>query len=435
MVARTLTLFVVLLLAACSTPEPANGDGGLDDTGSQTESESESLTESEIVTETDSDSTSETSTEINTDVDTSCDGVVQIPDMSFRYAIINSLECDPDIDLTGEVLADVTRLEASYFNGNPEEDCEIESIIGAQCMPNLDFVYFECVSFSDLTPLKNLQNLRTVVLSINLVTDFSPLAGHPTLTKLHSIGGQLTNAFSLSGITSLEELDLSGNDQLDDLTGLSTLENLQSLDISATPVSDLSALSSLTQLKVLDLYYTDVADLTPLSGLTNIEVVDITNTEIANLSPLESATKLKVLTAAGTRIASLEPLANAASLELIYVSSGYLDEISGLASKPNLKEATLCCEVSDISALADAESLEYLNVTENDISDLSPLSQGLSLEYIDFSGNQVSDLSPLINLPNLKTVWALENPIDCVEQADNIAALLENGVDLHFDCL
>lgn len=80
--------------------------------------------------------------------------------------------------------------------------------------------------------------------------------------------------------------DFNETFDLDDLSPLAGLTNLQALHVGATPVSDLSPLAGLTNLQMLNAGSTRVSDLSPLTGLTNLRVVDISHSQVRDLSPL-----------------------------------------------------------------------------------------------------------------------------------------------------
>jgi len=93
----------------------------------------------------------------------------------------------------------------------------------------------------------------------------------------------------LSTLINLQKLYLYGT-SVSDLTPLSTLINLQYLDLNDTRVRDISPLSTLTELRVLDLAYDDIDDITPLSTLTKLQILDLRRTtnqidEIQELLP------------------------------------------------------------------------------------------------------------------------------------------------------
>ena len=84
----------------------------------------------------------------------------------------------------------------------------------------------------------------------------------------------------------LTKLDLWNNSELDDLSPLSGLTNLQQLDCFDTQVTDLSPLAALTNLQGLDCSLTQVADLSPLAGLINLQGLDCCYTQVEDLSPI-----------------------------------------------------------------------------------------------------------------------------------------------------
>ena len=76
----------------------------------------------------------------------------------------------------------------------------------------------------------------------------------------------------------------------------------------------------------------------------------------------------------------------------------------------------------------------WTRVLLNNISDLGPLSGLTALSGLSLQDNAISDLSPLLANSGLGADDAIslrDNPIDCADQADNIQALLDRGVDLY----
>ncbi len=71
----------------------------------------------------------------------------------------------------------------------------------------------------------------------------------------------------LKNCTWLEDLDLSRNKKLNDLSLLRSLVKLKYLDCSFTQVVDLSPLKGLDNLKYLDCYFAQVRDLSPIKNL------------------------------------------------------------------------------------------------------------------------------------------------------------------------
>ena len=126
------------------------------------------------------------------------------------------------------------------------------------------------------------------------ISDLSALSGLTNLRSLNLFLTNISDLSALSGLTNLTELDLSGTN-ISDISALSGLTNLTWLDLSVTNISDLSALSGLTNLTELDLFLTNISDLSALAGLTDLERLYLSETNISDISALSGLTNLTEL--------------------------------------------------------------------------------------------------------------------------------------------
>ncbi len=102
-------------------------------------------------------------------------------------------------------------------------------------------------------------------LSINKITDISPL----------------------SVLTNLSELDLSGN-QIRDISPLSVLTNLSELDLGGNQITDISPIAELTNLSYLNLRNNQITDVSSLSGLNNLSGLSLMGNPLTELNcPVE----------------------------------------------------------------------------------------------------------------------------------------------------
>lgn len=69
------------------------------------------------------------------------------------------------------------------------------------------------------------------------------------------------------------------------------------------------------------------------------------------------------------------------------------------------------CQISSLDGIENLPNLTFLDLSDNQIVDLSPLKRLEHLAHLTISRNLVSDLSPLLEIPTLKSVSALSNPI------------------------
>ena len=126
--------------------------------------------------------------------------------------------------------------------------------------------------------------------------------------------GEISDVTGLQAFTSLTSLGLS-EAPITDISPLSDLKNLTSLDISGSrmsegsdPLSDISPLAGLTNLTSLDLTHDSVVDISPLSGLTNLTDLSLGINKIRDVSPLASLVKLTHLDLEDNQINNLSPL-------------------------------------------------------------------------------------------------------------------------------
>jgi disulfide oxidoreductase YuzD len=105
----------------------------------------------------------------------------------------------------------------------------------------LDLTYAQ---IQDISPLQNLTQLHTLILSKNQIQDIS----------------------SLQNLTLLNHLDLRSN-QIKDISSLQNLNQLIRLDLRSNQIQDISVLQNLTQLHNLDLSSNQIQDISPLLHL------------------------------------------------------------------------------------------------------------------------------------------------------------------------
>ena len=169
---------------------------------------------------------------------------------------------------------------------------------------------------------------------------------------------------------------------LEDLSPLKNLENLQHLDLNNTQVSDLSPLKNLENLERLAIQNTEVIDLSPLENLENLKVLFVFSTQVSNLCPLKNLRNLERLSIQDTEVIDLSLLKNLENLKVLYVGN---------------------TKVSDLNPLKNLENLKELSVNHTKVSDIRPLKKliekGIPVEWEGYAeGINVEDC-PLTNPP------------------------------------
>ncbi|MDI3503826.1 MAG: hypothetical protein PWP64_762 [Candidatus Cloacimonadota bacterium] len=231
------------------------------------------------------------------------------------------------------------------------------------------------------------------------------------LQYLHLYNNQISDLSPLSTLDNLQHLYLGVN-QISDLSPLSTLSNLQVLYLYENQISDLSPLSTLSNLQELDLWFNQISDLNPLSTLSNLQELGLSDNQISDLSPLSTLSNLYWLDLGYNQISDLSPLSTLSNLQYLELVSNQISDLSPLSNLSNLQELWLKYnQISDLSPLSTLSNLQYLYLHNNQISDLSPLSTLSNLQDLWLGYNQISDLSPLSTLSNLDYLYLYNNPL------------------------
>jgi len=152
--------------------------------------------------------------------------------------------------------------------------------------------------------------------------DISLLQYTPNLVYLQMDGNQGTGSdFSkISRLTHLQALAIK-NMGISNITFVSNLRSLVSLDLSGNNISSISSLSSLTSLDTLYLNNNRINDISSLRNLRNLTWLQLRNNNISSISALSTLVNINHLALDGNRINDFSPLKNLVGLQIVDVST------------------------------------------------------------------------------------------------------------------
>jgi len=136
----------------------------------------------------------------------------------------------------------------------------------------------------------------------------------------------IRNQLAISGIPSkdqlheivfTESLEVSGNNDIWDLSPINEFVNLRELIISNTSVSDLTPLSQMSSLESLTCSRSPIKSLEPISELTNLKYLDCQDTPIDDLKPIRNLIDLEVLKCSGTEVSKLKHISSLINLKVL----------------------------------------------------------------------------------------------------------------------
>lgn len=254
------------------------------------------------------------------------------------------------------------------------------------CFPNLQYLAVWDERAVNLEALSRLPKLTTLVLDHCGLTesDLPTIAQHaPQLTTLNISNSGITSVAALASLTKLERLIISN-------TGVTTL----------TPLANLTIRQLLTE-------NTAIASINELRGTRLVKCIRQWNCPIVTdgYDVLGEMPQLEEVNIAGDEstkelVLDLSPLANAQNL--VWLDVGYVgvQDINFVSSLPNLQYLLIATSNLTSMMIGDAtlpESLVYLDFGGNCITSLEELhlERLKKLEYISLHANFITDFSPM----------------------------------------
>ncbi|CAL6092362.1 leucine-rich_repeat domain-containing protein [Hexamita inflata] len=262
---------------------------------------------------------------------------------------------------------------------------EIEHIYLISFLTNLTELNLSNNNISDISNISKLKNLRILDLNSNSIEDISALQSLLNLTHLSLVYNKLTSytlALPLA-LPNLLKLKL-GYNKLQDKSGLQHSPKLQRLHLNKTETSDLLTIPhqlfgqkvlNLQQISYLsnfvDLQYLDLScnqqlqNIEPLKFCTQLTQLFIFTTSVSDIWPLQFMINLKALSMAYTKVVDLHPLQYLYKLDQIYSKNACIIDVSPLAKLTLLESVEF-----RFNKITNAETLKHhKNFSEYDFSD------------------------------------------------------------------
>ena len=255
------------------------------------------------------------------------------------------------------------------------------------------------------------------------IRDISVLSNLSGLKTLDLSSNYITDISVLSDLTALQNLNLYGN-QINDISFLSNLTELKTLDLSDNRISDISVLSSLQRLQNLEIYNNNISDIRILSKLSGLKSLDLSNNQINDKSFLSNLTKLETLELRYSQLNDLSFLSNLTKLKTLNLENNQISDLWFLSILPKLQKVNLNNnQISDISFLSTLSELQNLDLGINLISDIKDLSNLAGLQTLDLGINKISDISVLSDLTGLQNLNLRSNEINDISVLSDLKGL------------
>jgi len=188
------------------------------------------------------------------------------------------------------------------------------------------------------------------------------------------------------------------------LNDIKKIINTENIDISENKeISDLSPLDKFTKLKTLNISGTKINSLQEIRNLTLIESLIADQSLLNNLDPIKYCSKLKEISLGECPLQNIDVLQNFKKLEDLNLNKTKIKKIESIASLTNLKK--LECnnnQIEDITPLKKLTRLSILDLSSNPFSQTDVFEELLNLYMVNISYSKVAELNHFSKLSKLK---------------------------------
>jgi len=375
-----------------------------------------------------------------------CQPTNDIQDKIFKKEVIKVMKME------NKSIDEITHLDLSFLGAG--------SLEGIEVLENLETLTLSNNILTDLEPISGLTQLKVLDIQNNRISDLSPLKA---LTKLevllirnnpiesidvieHLFKGLKTTDFlvdvtfndpafeklirslldievaqlSYFDLLKLRELDISDSD-ISDLSGIEHALNLETLIINK-PVKNLELVSSLKHLKHLQITHSDIESLELLKKMVELKHLDVSYNKIKDISYIELMSQLTYLDVSRNKISDVSALLTLEALTTLYIESNYIADYNILGDLlDQIKETDIFIVYFNDPSLNEVVKKE-LN-KENGVITLDDLK---NIKRLDASGQDIYDIGGIELLENLIELNLSHNRLDdlrAIEKLSNIQIL------------
>lgn len=307
---------------------------------------------------------------------------------------------------------------------------EVTTLEDLKHFPALKELDVRGCDIEDYSPLTYVPTLELLNMTGNLVSSETlEYIGHlVNLKKLYLSGCGISGISALAPLTALTTLDLSDN-SIRDITPLTPMRSLSSLNLRSNAVSSLDALSGITTLREFDISYNSVSTLAPLQQSMNMQVLRAERNKLQSVGALGHMVDLQVLSVSGNELEDISALLNCTRMTELRVDNNLLTSVDCIAKMPML--TYLECSYNQITTLPELDPMSHLQqfyASHNALTSIASLAGLQELTYVNVDYNEaIEDIEILSSCRLLVQVNAFGTKVK------EVKLLTDYGVIVNFD--
>ncbi|CAL6034118.1 leucine-rich_repeat protein [Hexamita inflata] len=312
-----------------------------------------------------------------------------------------------------------------------------EQLNQMQYLQTLDLSYSNFDNLDILSSLTNLQKLNmSFTFNLNQQIFIEELTSLVNLQQLNVRGNQISGIESLASLVNLQQLDVSRN-EISSIKSLVNLVELQLLDISDNQIKSLNGIEHMKHLTylrannnsirnmLLSGAYCQKCDQQILFQLKMLKELHLSSNDLTIIpEQLLQMINLEILDLSANKITNIDSLSELSHLQELYISLNMNLEIQKPLMLLNLRILNISNTlIYNIDSLSNLVSLQQLNVSGNNISSIESLASLVNLQQLNVSVNQITKIESLASLVNLQQLDVSRNEISSIKSLVNLVEL------------
>ncbi|MBD5088289.1 MAG: leucine-rich repeat domain-containing protein [Clostridiales bacterium] len=257
----------------------------------------------------------------------------------------------------------------------------------------------------NLEPLCHLKNLEVFIAENIAERKLERIENCINLKKI-KIEWSVNDISFIRKMEQVEELDLSNNPELSDISMIKNMTKVKKLVLSNTNISDITVVKNMKELEILEIESTKVEDISPLRELSHLKKILMYDTPVRDISLLASLPVLEYVDVKKTNVEDVSAFEQAGKLEIFYHYKENYDEemfraIQQLMKDNGLSLVTDFYKISRIFAWSETIILE--GDQAKNIKTLACIKDWDFIKCVIIEGNELrASLEPLCYLKNLE---------------------------------
>lgn len=245
-------------------------------------------------------------------------------------------------------------------------DSNLTNLDGIEKFTNLEILYIDSNQIEDYSKLNELSNLKVLGISENNLTNINMVENLTNLEELQAYNNKIEDISILNNNTNIKSLNLNGNNlNNEDIEVLKTMQNLEELGISNNEqINQVSQIEGLTNLKGLTLSNSKIKDVSGIEKLTNLEYLEMNENEIDDIEKICQLSNLKELSLVNNKISNISPISNLTNITDLDLSLNEIAQIPNMDKISSIQNVSLKGQLLNVQVVGETGDEKTVDIPQ-----------------------------------------------------------------------